>query len=87
MRTCAILGFRRRVTLLVNTLYILYGISILVISVSLLLPHLDGECDVLTLEILLICHNCLVVLQFELLDEVGICIIPMARMSSIFLSS
>ena len=45
MRTCAILGFRRRVTLLVNTLYILYGMAILAMSASSLLLHIDGECD------------------------------------------
>ena len=38
-------------------------------------------------EIVLIYHNCLVGLQFELLDEVGICIMPMGRTSSIFLPS
>ena len=86
MRTCAILGCRPRVTLMVNTLYIVYGLTIIVVSASLLLSHADGECDVLSREIILIDQNFLAVMQFEYLDEVGICIMPIPRMSSIFLT-
>ena len=71
---------------MVNTLYIVYGLTIIVVSASLLLSHADGECDVLSREIILIDQNFLAVMQFEYLDEVGICIMPIPRMSSIFLT-
>ena len=84
MRACAILRCRRGIALLVNTLYILYAIVTLAASTYMLLLSADGECDMLALEMLLIYHDFLAVVQFEYLDKVGLCISPVPRMSPVF---
>ena len=47
MRACAILGYGRRIALVVNVLYVLYGISVIVVGVYLFLLYVDCECHVL----------------------------------------
>ena len=72
--------FRRVITLLVITLYILYAISLFLLSTYMILVNADGACHMLSRELSLIYENFLAASDFQYLDEVGVCVAPlMAR--------